>query len=159
MTMDAELLLASREGRRKIKLIDFVVDSYTTNIKPNELVIEVDIPIKYNAFGYSILKRGGNAFPIVIAAVAGRISNGVIEELRLSIGGISSHPLLIEMNELRGASVKEVENKLQSIIESSIDESIREARLLGDRHASEKYRIKAAKSYSLEAMKSALGGS
>lgn len=159
MTMDAELLLASRDGRRKIKLMDFVVDSYTTNIKPNELIIEIDIPIKYNAFGYSILKRGGNAFPIVIAAVAGKISDGIIEELKLGVGGISSHPLLIEMSELRGTSVKEAEGKLQYIIESSIDESIKEARLLGDRHASEKYRIRAAKSYSIEAMRSALGGS
>ncbi len=159
MVADAELLIVDKAGQRRVKLSNFMLDSYTTDIKPSELVAEVSIPLgRYNAFGYSILKRGGNAFPIVIAAVAAKVVSGIVNEARLGVGGITAKPLLMELNDIEGKPIEDALNYAWRSIDALIDESIKGTRLLSDIHASDRYRLGAAKSFSLEAVKSALGG-
>ncbi len=88
------------------------------------------------------------------------MGNGVVHEARLGgVGGITAKPpLLIELNDIEGKSIGDALNSAQRSIDASIDESIKGTRLLSDIHASDRYRLGAAKSFSLEAVKSALGG-
>ena len=86
----AELVVAGAAGRRTIAAADFFVGIYETAIQPDEILLEVRIPVapSNQRFGFleTSMRRGDFAMCCAVALVA--ISGGVIESSSVAVAGI-----------------------------------------------------------------------
>ncbi len=109
---------------RAVKVSDLYKGGpYITDLKPNELITEVRIPLSDLKGVYEFFRRGGASFPSVIIAVAYREKDGVITDSRIVIGAVYPEPVLVS-GHLNGLGVKEVGGAKVSDIVNSIFSSI-----------------------------------
>ena len=99
MCLDAKIHLASHEGLREMALADFFsLDGITRNVlKPGELVTHLTIPENASDFigdYQKLTQRKSWDFPEAGIAAAWKLSDGAIEELRVSSTGLESIPRL-----------------------------------------------------------------
>ncbi len=89
----ATLRLRSSRGERAVPARDFFVDIMLTDLRPDELLVEVELPKLAEGAGaaYLRLARVEGSFPIVDAAA-------VVEGVRptIAIGGATGAPVLVE---------------------------------------------------------------
>jgi carbon-monoxide dehydrogenase medium subunit len=124
VALDAQIVLASRSGTRRVAARDFFRGLYTTAMQSNEVLIEAVIPIpgagSRHAFAELARRRGDYAM-VGIAALAKRV-NGVFTEMRLTYLGAGDKPLLATNSSqvfvLKGCS----ENTLKEAYHSLADE-------------------------------------
>jgi len=101
----AEIEVAGREGRRRVKAEDFFVDWYATALEPGEIVtaILVPTPAKNSYGGYHKLARVSGDFAIASVALCLAVDAGRISTLRLAVGGCGPKP--VRSPEAEGALV------------------------------------------------------
>lgn len=90
----ASMVLRSERGERVVSAADFFQGLYATAVKPDELLVEVRIPIPTKGIGHSfkgISVRKGD-FALTLVASMMRIQDGRIKEAVLAYGGISDRP-------------------------------------------------------------------
>src|ERR1700743_3359273 len=98
--LDATVSVAGRGGTRAIALLDFhrlpgQTPHIDTNLRPDEIVIAVELPARGFASNYSYLKirdRLSYAFALVSIAAALGIQGGTIKDARLALGGVAHKP-------------------------------------------------------------------
>ena len=72
LVLDAVMVAASVRGRREIAADDFMVGPQTTALEPDELLVEVAVPIPDDGFGFAeVTRRGMGDFALVGAACQG----------------------------------------------------------------------------------------
>jgi len=95
VALDAELLLLSRRGPRRVKARDFFKGLYQTALAPDELVASIDLPATppgtVTAF-LELARRRGDYAMVGLAALA-RLEEGAIEGLRLVFFGVGDRPI------------------------------------------------------------------
>jgi aerobic carbon-monoxide dehydrogenase medium subunit len=94
LVLDAELLLQSVHGERVVKLQDFFQGPGKTVCRPDELLVEVRVPIAGQ--GAVFLKLGRRkAMTCAIASVAARIevADGSCREARIALGSMAPTPM------------------------------------------------------------------
>jgi len=93
MTLGAEVELASRTGRRRVGLADFVVGALEVALQPGELVVAVRIPATppHALFGYVKHCRKVGEFAHAIGSV---LLDPVTGEGRATIGAIEAPPIV-----------------------------------------------------------------
>jgi carbon-monoxide dehydrogenase medium subunit len=90
LALDAELLLKSAHGERRVKAVDFFQGLFTVDLRADELIVAVRFaPIRSAA--YVKLHQRASHFAIVGVAAALEISNGTIRNARLGLTGAGSH--------------------------------------------------------------------
>ncbi|MEM1524916.1 MAG: xanthine dehydrogenase family protein subunit M [Nitrososphaerales archaeon] len=157
LALNAQFKLMSKEnGERIVNAEDFFIDAYTTLIKPDEILTEIEIDAFQNDFGWGFeyLNYGGAGYPIVIAITILKMRNDVCEDVRIALGGVSLTPIRAKIIE---SSLKG--EKLNSeIIDKIIFEKMEEMRINppSDIHASSEYRKEMAKVLTRRAIKKAL---
>ncbi|MCY0858814.1 MAG: glyceraldehyde dehydrogenase subunit beta [Sulfolobaceae archaeon] len=93
LVFDADIVTTSSSGNRVIKARDFFKGPFTTALAKDEIVTAIRYPIlegyKFNFV--KVVRRAGD-YPLVSVAVAVKLKDGVIEDLRLGYAGVSQTP-------------------------------------------------------------------
>ena len=99
--LDAGIELARRNGKRQIKIAEFLRGSYETALEPGELVAAILIPPAANLKGTYIKFTTGSSEerPCVGIAVVAKMENGVCGSLALVVGAVSPRPVRIDKAE------------------------------------------------------------
>jgi carbon-monoxide dehydrogenase medium subunit len=83
---NASVTLGNGKTERQIALNDFFVDMYATVLEPGELLLEIQIPALPAGMKSAYLRLQRYQRPTLGVAVAARVSNGTIGEVRLAVG-------------------------------------------------------------------------
>jgi aerobic carbon-monoxide dehydrogenase medium subunit len=92
IALDAELTLASSNGKRTASLEEFFVDYYQTALEPGELLTEIRVPPPQRP-GWSHIKftpRSVEDFATVGVAMTLRAKAGSCEDVRLALNSVAS---------------------------------------------------------------------
>jgi len=93
MALDAEVILSSKKGQRKLSLDNFFIDYYETALEPGEILIEIHVPPPLERLCWSHIKftpRTEEDFATVGVALALRAQNGRCEDIRLALNSVGS---------------------------------------------------------------------
>jgi CO/xanthine dehydrogenase Mo-binding subunit/CO/xanthine dehydrogenase FAD-binding subunit len=128
---DAKVVLQSKDGSREIPIKDFVVKNYQTQIRPDEILTTIIIPLPLKKYYHSYYQLGRrNAVNITRMSIGAMIvfdNEKNIEECRIVAGSLFDKPKRIEEieklfigNKLTEQLIDEVEKPLQAIIDNAI---------------------------------------
>lgn len=86
--LDAEVVLQSVDGQRKMKVDDFIIATKKTAIRPDELITEVVIPRQEftHIFFLKVGMRRANAISKLTLSAAATVKDGVVADFRASSG-------------------------------------------------------------------------
>jgi len=94
LALDATLIAVGPRGRRAIPAREFFVDYLQTALRPDELLVEVEIPTTDEwGFHYEKFQRVAQAWAVVGVAALVRRSNGHIAEARIGLTNMGATPL------------------------------------------------------------------
>lgn len=103
LVYEAELLLVSKKGERRVPYASFHTDYRKTQLAPDELIRTVCVKKRFSEYYAHTRKvgaRNAQAISKVCLAALGRLSKGVIEDARLAMGSIAPVPLRLRKTEL-----------------------------------------------------------
>ena len=91
----AEIEIAGRQGRRRVKAEDFFVDWYQTALESDEIVTAVFVPLApKNSHGrYHKLARVSGDFAIASVALCLAVDAGRVTGCRVAVGGCGPRPV------------------------------------------------------------------
>jgi len=154
LALGATMVAASVRGEREIAAADFFVDTFTSALEADEILVRIKVP-KGGRSAYAKLgRRGGDSdYPIAGAAVWVDASNGTVTDARVAVTGISSKPYLAS------ASAEAVvgSNGSADAIASAASHATDGAVVLEDLYASVEYRTHLASVYVKRALEDVLG--
>ena len=98
--LDAVVQVEGPEGAREIPLLDFHLlpgdtPQHETSLRPDELITSVTLPANPVAARSKYVKvrdRASYAFALVSLAAALEVKDGIIQEVRLALGGVAPKP-------------------------------------------------------------------
>jgi carbon-monoxide dehydrogenase medium subunit len=97
LTLDATVILEGPEGRRSVPIADFFTGTYRTVRKPEEVLVEFQIPAEMKGFGSAYWKhsrRKAMELPLLGVSVALRLSdNKEISDARISLTVAAPTPI------------------------------------------------------------------
>jgi carbon-monoxide dehydrogenase medium subunit len=106
LALDAEFVIASKTGSRKVKARDFFQALYTTAIGPAEVLtaIEIPIPLDGSRSAFVELTRRRGDYAIVGVAALANNTKGVLSSVQLAFLGVDQTPVLAKsaMAEIEG---------------------------------------------------------
>ncbi|GLV56424.1 carbon monoxide dehydrogenase [Dictyobacter sp. S3.2.2.5] len=141
LALKAEIVVRGPQGQRTIAADDFFVDTFTTALEPDEIVIELRLPIPAAQTGSAYEKLANRASHYAIAGCAAVITRG-------SDGTCSAASIAITGATVRTIRAKAVESALvgKQLDESTISAAVSHATdgedVVSDIHGSEEYRRK-----------------
>lgn len=95
LALAATMVAASTRGTREIPAADFFVDTLTSALEADEILVKILIPKGGKSVYRKLGRRGGNSdYPIAAAAVWVDSDGGTIADARIAITGVSSKPYL-----------------------------------------------------------------
>ena len=104
LVYEAELILVSAGGERRVRYIDFHLGYKKTRLAPQELIRTVCLPRRYAgyyAYARKVGARSAQAISKVSLAALGRISDGLVEDVRIAVGSVAPVPMrLVETEQL-----------------------------------------------------------
>jgi len=89
---EAEVILASKDGLRQIPLSDFLSGMYSTALEPGELLQKVFVAPLPVGWGAAYLRVHRYQRPTLNVAVATKLQNGTVEDVRLAVGCVGPKP-------------------------------------------------------------------
>ena len=135
-TLDAEMVVRSRDSSRSVPAADFFQGAFTTAVGPGELLAEVRLPLLEPAWscGFAEFSRRAGDFAIAMAVVALRWDGDLIAEARIGIGGAADRPVRASEAEALLVGVG------ADAFEAAAEAASRGLRPLEDIHASAAYK-------------------
>jgi OHCU decarboxylase len=127
LVYDAELILVSARGERRIAYSNFHLDYRKTQIQRDELIRTVCLPRRFSGyFAHSrkVGARRAQAIAKVCLAALGRVENGVIADVRLAMGSVAPIPLRLTETE-RAIKGKRIDPELKQIASKTASKEIR----------------------------------
>jgi CO/xanthine dehydrogenase FAD-binding subunit len=103
LVYEAELLLVSKRGERRVPYSSFHTDYRKTKLAPDELIRTICVKKRFSEYYAHTRKvgaRNAQAISKVCLAALGRLSNGVIKDVRLAMGSVAPVPLRLRKTEL-----------------------------------------------------------
>lgn len=116
LVYEAELILVSAGGERRIPYVDFHTGYKQTVLAPGELIREVCLARRFTAWvSYSrkVGARNAQAISKVCVAALGRVVNGVVEDIRIGAGSVAPTPVRVRETE-RAVRGKRIDDALVS---------------------------------------------
>jgi aerobic carbon-monoxide dehydrogenase medium subunit len=137
-TLDAAIVAKSTRGDRIIAVGDFFNGTFSTDLEPDELLVEVRLPAMAQGWrtGFYEFSRRTGDFALGMALAALRIEGSVVSEARLGVGGVSDRA--IRLQRLEGAMVGRPASP--ELIETIAREAWASVSPIGDIHGSPEYR-------------------
>lgn len=96
VALDAEFVIASKTGSRRVRARDFFQALYTTAIGPAEVLTEIEILIpgrEYRSTFLELTRRRGDYALVGVAAIA-KSTHGALSDVRLAYLGVGQTPIL-----------------------------------------------------------------
>lgn len=94
LALDAQLKLVGQSSERLLPLADFYKGFLTNDLGPGELLVEIQVPVPAGDTAYIKYGRKQANTPAIITVAAHIIqNNGVVEGARISLSGVSPHPI------------------------------------------------------------------
>ena len=95
LALGATMVAQSVRGTREIAAADFFVDTLTSALADDEILISIKVPKGGKSVYRKLGRRGGDSdYPIAAAAVWVDASNGTVADARIAVTGVSSKPYL-----------------------------------------------------------------
>ena len=104
LALDAEIEVASPEGRRRIAYAAFCTGYRETQLRPDELIVAVHVPPLPSGsrqFWRKVGARRAQAISKVMIAVVLRVQEGVIDHCRIGLGAVADRPVRARDTEAR----------------------------------------------------------
>ena len=114
LVYDADLILISARGERRIPYRTFHTAYKKTLLAPDELIHSICIsrnPRGYTSYAKKVGARNAQAISKVFLAAVARVSNGAIEDVRLAAGSVGPVPIRLTGTE-RAATGQSINNSL-----------------------------------------------
>jgi carbon-monoxide dehydrogenase medium subunit len=96
IALDAEVVLASRQGQRSVPLQDFFVGYLTSVLRPDEILTKIRIPALKSGMRATYVKflpRTQDDYATVSVAATLASSNGRCDDVRVALGSVAPVPL------------------------------------------------------------------
>jgi len=95
LALGATMVARSVRGTREIAAADFFVDTLTSALADDEILVKIKVPKGGKSVYRKLGRRGGDSdYPIAAAAVWVDASNGTVANARVAVTGVSSKPYL-----------------------------------------------------------------
>lgn len=143
LAYDAELILVSVRGERRLPYAGFHTDYKKTRLAAGELIRSVCLPRKflgYVSHARKVGSRNAQAISKVCVAALGRVAGQTVEDVRISIGSVAPVPLRLSETE-RIVTGKGVDESLVRLAKKT---AIAEIRPIDDIRSTAKYRTAVA---------------
>jgi len=120
--LDAEMTVESTRGTRMIPAEDFFLSIFTTALEPDELLVNVSLPLlgPDHQAGFAEFARRAGDFAIVAVTTDVAVADGTVNSAHVCIGGVSDTPF-------RSAAAEQVLIGQPWDTETGTDDLIREA--------------------------------
>ena len=126
LVYDAGLEIESWGAKRKVALSEFLQEPYKTQLRKNEIVTRINIPLppdKLNGDFYKLGRRRAVAVSRITLAVLIGLNGTVIDEIRIASGAVT--PIGMRFKEIeKFAEGKEVSDKLLKTIAVELGEEV-----------------------------------
>jgi OHCU decarboxylase len=102
LVYEAELILASARGERRVKYVDFHTGYKKTLLAADEVVRTICLPrrfTEYISYSRKVGARNAQAISKVCVAALGRIVGGVAEDVRVAAGSVAPMPVRLRKTE------------------------------------------------------------
>ena len=143
LAVDAQLTLQSTRGQRVVGADDFFIGELTTALRPDELLVGVEVPVVTDRTGSSVQEVAMRSGDFALAGVAASLRltpTGSIAGARIVCFGVGSRPMRMRSAEASLADVLPTDEHFAEagrIVSSQVD-------AVADMHASAEYRKRAA---------------
>jgi carbon-monoxide dehydrogenase medium subunit len=123
VTLNTELIAASKRGRRTIAAADFFTGMMGTALAEDELLLEARVLLLAPdaRFGFYEFSRRAGDYALAMALTVYRLDGGVIVEPRVGVGGAEGHPRRIAQAEAVLAGQKPGEEIFRAAAEAAAD--------------------------------------
>lgn len=110
LALDAQFVIANRQGNRRVPARDFFRGLYETDLAPGELLVAGEFPVLKAGYrsAFQELSRRRGDYAIVGLAAHAKFAEGMFSDVRLAFLGVGAMPMLA-----RGAS-KALEGKVDA---------------------------------------------
>jgi len=155
LAFDATIVTLGPKGERQIPASKFFVDMLTTALEQNEIVREIQVPVKGGKTGSAYLKMAQKASGFAIcgaAAVVELDSSGALSNVAIGITGVGNHAFRAAKTEAALKGQKPSSDVLRKACASASDGVMP----LDDLHASGEYRLDLACTYARRALEAAV---
>jgi CO/xanthine dehydrogenase FAD-binding subunit len=143
LVYEAELILVSARGERRVPYGSFHMDYRKTRLGPDELIRAICLKRRfseYHAHARKVGARNAQAISKVCLAALGRVADGVAQDVRLAMGSVAPVPLRLKETE-RLIGGKALDARL---IESARSAAAAEIRPIDDIRSTARYRAAVA---------------
>src|SRR5208337_4250340 len=127
LVYDAELLLVSAKGERRLPYASFHIGYRKTRLAPDELVRAICLKRRFSEYYAQARKVGARkaqAISKVCLAALGRVTDGVVEDLRLAAGSVAPVPLRLTETE-RIVKGKRIDAALIQLARTTVASEVR----------------------------------
>jgi aerobic carbon-monoxide dehydrogenase medium subunit len=156
LAFDATIVTLGPHGERQIPASKFFLDMMTTALEPNEIVREIQIPVRSSGnLGSAYLKMAQKASGFAICGAAAAVEldgSGAFANVAIGITGVASFAFRAGKAEAALKGNKPSPEVIKAACEKAGDGII----ALDDIHASGDYRLDLARIYARRAVKTAL---
>jgi carbon-monoxide dehydrogenase medium subunit len=95
LVLGAHVVVDSSAGSRVIEACDLFETSYTTTLRPEEMITSVRFPRAPECFAFTERCRRHNDFAVLSVAAVGTPASGGWTDVRLALGGVADRPVLV----------------------------------------------------------------
>jgi 2-furoyl-CoA dehydrogenase FAD binding subunit len=126
LVLEGRVGLRSQHGRRELAAEDFAQGMLMTARQPDELVEDVNYPLRKASTGYAFAEMAQRHGDFAIVAAAACVD---AQGIRLAVGGVADRPSLLSIGRLDGSALDDALNDFAWSLEAQ-----------DDQHASARYR-------------------
>jgi carbon-monoxide dehydrogenase medium subunit len=155
LAFDATMVTLGPNGERQIPASKFFVDMLTTALEANEIVREIQIPVKSGKTGSAYLKMAQKASGFAICGVAAAVEldgSGALANVAIGITGVGSVAFRAGKTEAALKGQKPSPDVIKAACERASDGIL----ALEDIHASADYRLDLARIFARRAIQAAI---
>jgi CO/xanthine dehydrogenase FAD-binding subunit len=139
LAYDAELILVSARGERRMPYAGFHTDYKKTKLAPDELIQSVCLPRRFSGYvchARKVGSRNAQAISKVCIAALGRVAGQKVEDVRIALGSVAPVPLRLNATErlVRGKAIDE------SLVSLARKTAVAEIRPIDDIRSTARYR-------------------
>jgi CO/xanthine dehydrogenase FAD-binding subunit len=143
LVYEAELILVSVRGERRVPYLGFHTDYKTTKLASDELVQAVCLPRRFSEYLHHARKvgaRNAQAIAKVCIAALGRLTDGLMDDVRIALGSVATVPLRLVETE-RAVKGKFIDSRLLIVAKKT---AASEIRAIDDIRSTARYRTAVA---------------
>ncbi len=137
IALDAEIVLVSAKGERRVRLSDFFTGVRKTIIQDNELLFEIILPTNQNSRSayYKFALRNAQAISLINAAVRVVLKDNYVTSGSVALGAVA--PTIVRMKTVEAALQGK---QIEELIEFDYSPMLQEISPISDIRASAEYR-------------------